>query len=181
MVSARAGYQRRAGANSRPVSDRQQSTSSRSLASCAVAPPFETLPCGPKDKHADDGAGGVDKYVGDHRGTSRHEHLEKFIGGGVEEYDENGDGGFAPAPGARVATDGFAHCAPKQDGEDGVFGEVTAFANHMMNGFDVRLGHVREQPVQQGFNQSRGVSVRFGISGADKDERHPRQGHEPVF
>jgi len=105
----------------------------------------------------------------------------EFIRWGVEEDNEDGDEGLAPAPGVRIATGGFADRAPEQDGEDGVFGEVTAFANGVMNGFDAGVGHVREQPVEEGFDQPGGVRVGFGIAWADKDERHPGQGDEPVF
>jgi len=79
----------------------------------------------------------------------------EFIGGGVGENDQDGDGGFAPAPGARVAAHRLANGAPDEGGEHGVFSEVRAFANDMMDGFDVRLGHVREQPVQEGFDDPR--------------------------
>ena len=73
----------------------------------------------------------------------------------------NSDGGLAPAPGARVAADGFADGAPKKDAKDGVFREMAAFANGVVNGFDVGLAHVREEPVQEGFDESRGVGVRL--------------------
>lgn len=72
----------------------------------------------------------------------------KFIGGGVEKNNQDGDGGFAPLPRARVVWHRFAHGAPEQGGKDGVFGQVRAFAEEMMNGLDMRLGHMREEPVQ---------------------------------
>jgi len=71
----------------------------------------------------------------------------EFISGGVEKNDEDGDGRLAPAPGAEIAAEGFADGAPEQGGEDGVFREVRAFSNNVMNGFDVGLRHVREEPV----------------------------------
>lgn len=107
-----------------------------------------------EEDHANDRARGVDEDVGNHRGTSGDEHLVEFIGGGVEENDEDGDGGFAPTPGSRVAADGFANGAPKQQGEDGVFREVAAFANCVVDGVHERLRHVREEPVQERFDQT---------------------------
>ena len=80
--------------------------------------------------------------------------MVEFIGGGVEKNDQDGDGGFAPAPGTRVAAYGLANGAPEQNREHGVFGEVRAFADDMMDSLDVCLGHVREQPVQEGFDES---------------------------
>ena len=105
----------------------------------------------------------------------------EFIGGGVEEDEEDRNGRFAPAPGAGIAANRFTNGAPEQSGEDGVFGEVTAFANGVMNGLDVRLGHVGKKPMQEWFDQPRRVRVRFSVTGADEDERHPGQRHEPVF
>ena len=107
--------------------------------------------------------------------------MVELIGGRVEKNDEHGDRGFAPAPGTGVAADGFADGAPKQGGEDGVFREVTAFANRVVNGFDARLTQVGKKPMQKWFNQARGVRVGLRIGGADEDQRHPGQGHEPIF
>jgi len=76
----------------------------------------------------------------------------EFIGGSVEKDDEDGDGGFAPAPGAGILAHGFADSAPEENGEDGVFSKVCAFANRVVDGFDVSLRHVREQPMQEGFD-----------------------------
>lgn len=105
----------------------------------------------------------------------------EFIGRGIEKNDEDGDGGFAPAPGTGIAAGGFADGAPEQGGEDSVFREVSAFANDVVNGFDVGLGHVRKEPVQEGFDQPRGMGVGFRIAGAEKDEGHPREREKPVF
>ena len=90
--------------------------------------------------------------------------MVKFIGGGIKKNDEDGDGGFAPAPGARIAPDGFANGAPEEDGEHGVFSEVRAFAKHMMDHLDVRLSHMREEPVQERLNEPGRVGVGFGIA-----------------
>ena len=144
-------------------------------------PPVEAAAQKAENNHADDGAGSVDENIGDHGGAAGDEHLVEFIGGGVEEDDEDGDGGFAPAPRARVAANGFADGAPEQGGEDGILREVTTFADGVMDGFDVCLGHVREEPMQQGFDQPGRMGVGFGIAGTKEDERHPGQGHKPVF
>ena len=131
-------------------------------------PPVEAFSEGPKDKHADNGAGGVDEDVGDHGGAGGDEDLVEFIARGVEEDDEDGDGSLAPAPGSRVATHGLADGAPEKQTEDRVFREVAAFADGMVNGFDVRLRHVRKQPMQERFNQAGGMGVRLGVGGADE-------------
>lgn len=87
-----------------------------------------------------------------------------FIGGGVEENDGDGDPGFAPAPGARVFADGFAEGAPEEDSEDSVFGEVRAFADGVVDGFDVRVSHVGEKPAQQWFDEAGRMLVGVGIA-----------------
>jgi len=115
-------------------------------------PPVEASSQGPENDHADDGAGGVDEDVGDECGAGGDEDLMDFVGGGVEEDDENCDEGLAPAPGAGVAANGFADGAPEEYSENGVFGEVRAFADDVMDAFDVSLGHVGEKPVQEGFD-----------------------------
>lgn len=116
-------------------------------------PPGEAAAEKPERDHAGEGAAGVDENVGNHRGAGGNKHLVEFIGGGVEENDENREGGFTPVPWAGIAADGFANGAPQQGGEDGVFREMAAFAKDMVDGFDMGLRHVREKPVEEGFNQ----------------------------
>ena len=88
----------------------------------------------------------------------------ELISGRVEENDEDRNGGFAPTPGAGILAHGFADGAPEQGGKHGVFSEVRAFPNRVVNCFDVWLAHVGEQPVQQRFDEARGVRVGFGIA-----------------
>ena len=106
--------------------------------------------------------------------------MVEFIGGGVKENDADGNGGFAPAPGAGVVPGRFAHGAPEEQGEDGIFREMSAFANDVVDGFDARLGHVREKPVQERFDNERRMLVRPGIAGAEKDQGHPKHRQQPI-
>jgi len=105
----------------------------------------------------------------------------KFIRRGVKKNDQHRDDRFAPTPGAGIPSDGFADRAPKQNCEHRVFGEMRAFADDVMNGLDMRLRHVRKQPVQERFDEPRGVRVGLGIAGAKENQGHPREWDEPIF
>ena len=183
LVPAQARHQRRADIESRPVGGNARSESSlrRVVATFDVTPPVKPLSCGPQYHHADDRTGGVDEDIGDHRGAGRDEHLVEFIGGGIKENNEDGDGGFAPTPRTGVAAGGFADCAPEEGGENGVFREVTAFPNDVVDGFDGCLSHVRKQPVKEGFDEPGGMGVGLIVAGADEDQRHPGEGQKPIF
>src|SRR5690348_15657468 len=115
------------------------------------------------------------------RSAGGDEYLVEFISGGVKENDEHGDDGCAPTPRAGIAADGFADSAPEQEAENGIFREVTAFPKHMVKRLDVRLGHMRKEPVQERVDEPGGVGVGLRISGAEKNQGHPCQGHEPIF
>ena len=104
-------------------------------------------------------AGGIYQDIGKMAGAGGDKQLVDFIAGGVEKYAGQGEPGMVPAPRARRARAEPADGPPEEQGEDGVFGEVTAFAEDVMKGFDVRLRHVREEPVQEWFDQSRRVRV----------------------
>jgi hypothetical protein len=125
---------------------------------------FELPSYEPEEKHTEDGPAGVDEDVRDQGGAGGDEDLMDFIGGGVEEDDEDCDEGFAPAPGAGIVRARFPNGAPEEHPEDGIFGEVRAFANGVMDGFDVVLSHVGEKPVQKRFDQAGGMAVGTGIA-----------------
>jgi len=106
--------------------------------------------------------------------------LVKFIGRGVGEYDQDNDGRLAPAPRAEVVPDGFAYGPPEEPRKDGIFGEMRAFAQQMVNEMDVRPGHARKQPVEKRLNEERGMFVRVRVGGAGKNQTHPAEWQQPV-
>lgn len=117
-------------------------------------PPVEGLAESPEGNHGAGGAEGVDEDVGEMRSAGRDVDLMEFVGGGVEEDDEDGSEGFIPAPGAEVVADRFAKGAPEEKREHGIFREVGAFAEQEVNGLDVFFCHVREEPVEKRHDDS---------------------------
>ncbi len=119
-----------------------------------VSPQFKFFPSNPEQSQSNHAAGGVHDHVGDEGGAAGNPDLVEFVGGGVEEKDREGEAGFVPAPGASVVFPRLADGAPGEHGEEGVFRQVTAFAEEMMMELaDVFLGHVREEPAHEGFEK----------------------------
>jgi hypothetical protein len=51
----------------------------------------------------------------------------------------------------------------------------------MVDFLDMPLRHLREEPVQKGFDEQRGVLVGPGVAGAGENQDHPRERWQPVF
>ena len=105
----------------------------------------------------------------------------EFIAGRVKENQGERDAGFPPAPRAGIVFHRLPHGAPEQEHEHGVFGQVSALADEMVDFLDMRLRHVREQPVQEGFDEQRGVLVGLGVAGAGENQDHPHERRQPVY
>ena len=62
----------------------------------------------------------------------------QFVTGGIQKDDGQGQSGLGPAPRARVVFHRLADRTPEQPGQDGVFGQVTGFAETVVNHLDRR-------------------------------------------
>ena len=145
-----------------------------------ISPHLEFFTGEPEQGQADHAAGGVHDDIGDEGGAAGDVDLVEFIGGGVEEEDRQGEAGFIPAPGASVVFLGLADGAPGEKNKEGVFGQVTAFAEEMMQVADVLLGHMREEPADEGFKDPGGVVRGVGVAGGGEDDAHPHKQRQPV-
>lgn len=104
----------------------------------------------------------------------------EFIGGGIGKDNGQGETGFVPAPGARGISLRPPNGAPDEQGENGILGQVAAFAEQVVKLLDAGLREVREQPADERLKQAGGMLIRMGIGGSGKDHRHPGQDREPV-
>ena len=105
----------------------------------------------PEHKQPHGAAGCVNQHIGETRRARGHKNLMKFVAGSVKENDEQRAADFRPRPRRQIRF-GRVQRAPEQQREHGVFGEMTAFAEQMMNEFNVRLRHLRKQPAQKRFD-----------------------------
>ncbi len=131
-------------------------------------------------EQADGAACGVNQHVGHPRRARGHENLVKFVGGGVEKDQEQGAADLGPGPRRQPALPGVQR-APEQERQHGVFGQMRAFADEMVDLLDVRLRHVREEPVQEGFNEQRGVFIGLRVAGTGENDSHPHERRQPEF
>ena len=73
----------------------------------------------------------------------------KLIAGGVKKNEGERQPSLIPTPAAVTAL-GFlwlAEGAPEEQGEQGVFRQVTDFAKNVMNEIDLRRRHLRKEPM----------------------------------
>src|SRR5450756_173141 len=111
----------------------------------------------PEQGQAEDAAGGVHHHIGYEGGAAGDDDLMKFVSGRVGEDDGESETGFIPAPGASVTCLRLADGAPGEQGEQGIFRQVAAFAEEMMELADVLFGHVREEPAHDGLKNQGGM------------------------
>jgi hypothetical protein len=83
----------------------------------------------PKCRQADCAAGGINKNVGNHRRAGGNEPLVKFIGAGVEKNNEQCSNNL----GGKKKDIRLIQQAENQQRENGVFGQMRAFAQGMMD------------------------------------------------
>ena len=70
--------------------------------------------------------------------------------------------------------------APKQRGENRIFGQVPGFADEELNRHDRPEGNIRQEPKQKRHKKTRGVLSRHQIGRAGEDEKHPEDNKHPV-
>ena len=86
-----------------------------------------------------------------------------FIGRRVEKDKQQRAADFRPRPGGQVVFR-LIQRAPEKQGENGVFNDVRAFAEEVMDLLDVRLRHLGKEPVQKRFDKQRGVFVGMRVA-----------------
>lgn len=81
----------------------------------------------------------------------------KFVGAGIERAEEDCEPGVTPKLISQFQRTGVSFCGPDQKTQDGVFGDVPALADEILNMSELFIGQVRNQPVQKWAQKARGV------------------------
>ena len=134
----------------------------------------------PERQQANRATGRVNENVGNLRRSRRHENLMKFIARRVKKNNQQRAADLWPRPRRQIVFR-LMQRAPQQQREHGVFGQMAAFADEVMQGLNFRLRHVREEPAQKRLDEQRAVFGGFRIAGAGKNHGHPEQRRQPVF
>src|ERR1035437_10948084 len=96
-------------------------------------PAFAGLADEPEQQQSGGAASGVNEHVRDLRRARGHKDLMKFIAGRVEKNHGERESGFRPVPRSRSIFLWLPDGAPEQQREDGVFRQMGAFAEEIMN------------------------------------------------
>ena len=134
----------------------------------------------PQAQQSERAAGGVNENIGDQRRAIGDEALMKFVGGGVEKNHQHRAADFRPRPVRQLIFLPMQR-PPDQQREHGIFGEVAAFAENMMQLGDVGRRHLGKQPPQQRFKKTRRMIVGLRVAGRRENEPHPQQRRQPEF
>ena len=122
-----------------------------------------------------EGAGGIEEGVPG-RGSSRgDERLVDFVEGGIGGSDEPGGEGPGPVPAGASAADS----AKQEKVKDKVLREVSAFADEVVQVFELDMAEGVSQPGENTFEDGGGVGGGKGVRGREENEGGPEQGGPP--
>ena len=75
----------------------------------------------------------------------------------------------------------LAAADPKEAGQEGVFAQVSAFADDDLHVVDGGLGDAWDKPAEEWTDEARSILAGKRVGRADKDAAHPNQGRNPKF
>ena len=126
----------------------------------------------PGRKQAKRATESVNANVREQRCSCGHKLLMKFVAGSVEKNDEQRAAHARPGPRRQFGVT-LAQGTENEQPQNGVFRQVTAFAEDMVDSLDFILGHMREKPTQERLDEKRGMLIGPGIGRGRKNNRHP--------
>src|SRR5690606_26914796 len=94
-------------------------------------------------------AGGIDQHVPWRSLPGRFKSLVQFIADGIERGDSNGKKGIRTEPWPVRIELWLASSPPEQGGQDGVFGEMAAFADAELNRSHRFIAGIRYEQAQE--------------------------------
>jgi len=90
-----------------------------------------------------------------------------------------GDGQGGDSPGPMPAFASATESTIEKETKNKVLGEVRAFANEMVNEFELMRGQMRKKPFHEERQNRRGVVGRKGVRRECKDDTGPDHGRPP--